>query len=457
MTITQLSSLHQTPQIYAPEVVANQNFDMDALAKIIGLIILCVSAIFLALTTFFCCCNEEDALQQVDGNALPANAAGCVRVLPNFSVDPTKTSSAVTQDYIVNAQMLSVTPPRSEDLWKTLAGRNTDQVQVVDLMTWYNTLFQPNLLAGKNLTSAQRKEISTNRASIQQLIIDIAERPDACLSFPFLPNGNINPHYGIQEDTIRDARGNVVRKLVKNKREYWLKLWAEIKLITQNLILEFRNPETPIYKKQEAISKVAVASRLCRMRLREEGIVQFRILTNTTTDVVDKFIVWAQMIKEDIILANLQDKEMHVLTLARQDLAVAKPWGLDRSVLSQQDIGVAVVKPIPTEEFLDVLEQNYQPVNMVELFHMHLLNDSDWRGTLASVNELFQAHYDEIVARNEDLPDYFDTVGSGTKMETILNYKGVAMLAEICGHLNPPDGVVPIRSARALAKIAEQS
>ncbi len=408
-------------EIDAPEVVAQQGYVFgidEALLKIIGIVIACVTAVFLAIAAYFFCCSAE---AQEDGEpelVISDGAINKAQGLPQGAID-------ATQGYSINRDMLSVTPPPMKELWEELRRSGAEDIQITEIMDHFNALIRD-----KGTVNVQR--VQAAERALQKMIQDTDQQKDDLGNLPFLDGGMVNPEYGMA--LVEDRQGRLTQV---NKREYWLQLNAEIRLILQNFVAEFRKPAISARNKQTALLEIARAAEECRVGLREELIRRFKMLTNRVTKLEDKFKLWIQLFKEDLILST-DTPQMHKINHARK--LVGKQWGLDQDKLNLDDAHMEAGGGTSELQFIRILTEGYTPARIVHALRARMIDDGDW----INVNKYFQTHIAKFETAGDDIFDFYEEVGTGKQACMIVNFKGVTRLAELLGYVTP-SGRKPIR------------
>lgn len=414
-----LHPLHTTPPAFrAPASHANVGEESE-LCRIIGLVVLAITAIFAAIVALF----SDDPEPHVGTTAgidlrthdhtLKRSTAGSTTVVPEARVALDAARKA-TADYRINPALLSTRPPPIKDLLAQLRNEpEIRRIEVGELLTWFNTVYQ----------DATGREERAQRAADKQLIEDYIRI--VTLRLDNFNRSPTDPLYGADATGVLPTPRRDRSTTGGYGPTYWNTFFDQVELMAQGVIYLLRNPETPLHKKQGTLRELAAAAAECRTRLLEDTMRQYKLLAGGGGSLRDKLLTIAQEVKEGIILKKYcRSEPVHILGQVRQS-PIGRDWGLEEVTIRDPHAGAGrfVASEVTAE-----LTKHYTPENLADAVRTRLLFDADWR----SVNDYFQTHMSE----EDDFTEYYDQVGTGRASCMVINHVGVTRLLTITGLLS---------------------
>lgn len=411
-------------------------FGGNSLLRTIGLVILAVFGVFQILACFFEILNEcfGDQIDDRQAGQIHLPGAGdAPEILGRYGREIEAGQAAspeaerVVQDLAINPKMVAVAPPSVETLAKLLKINDVSKVKIEDMITQFDAIFSVNGAAlQKEIDDFwAKKNLELGRLYSPYQLRRAAEKEIA----PKVNLLNTRIHIGEYVAFVRNRGGR--------DRAYT----DQLELVAKNISVQLGKPDVPLHKKQTALLELADAIQRCKPRILEESKRQFLSLIGHLLTINDKFLLWAQLLKDNIIIQNFQGDQFHVLNRARK--MVGKDWGLDCDPTNLADPHIVGYGGNATvAQYNAVLRANYRPGRLVEAFFNRLAYDDDLRGLYEFLDKnlteqekaLVDADHADGYIKNIANPSPKD---DADKEITVITLKGVAKIAQIVGLLTP--------------------
>ncbi|MFI5334053.1 MAG: hypothetical protein ACHQT8_02670 [Chlamydiales bacterium] len=448
---------HQVQEIprFAFNAPWAEGFDTDVFMRTVGLVIIVVVGILYGLSLLFKYLGFDAAQPERQAGAgirlpagdgvvnRPANRQPVSAAARQLDEAAVRTAAAATHGLIINQKEISAAPPAIEDIINLL-DEDVSQVRVDQILDQYDQVFESELRAVNLFIAGHIRE--------------------NCKDYGFLPDyRKERAHYYAREAASRSGQTRAVELLqlkdrpLRNNYVEFIKArstWGSctpeyfnrIELVAKHIICQLRKPHVPLHKKQVALSQIAdAAAHGCPPRRLEESQRQLLFLLGRTLTVKDRCLLFAQALKEDLLLQHFQGEEnFHVINRMRRH--IGREWGLSQDPLSlndphAKDGGMYAGNATP-DQMRAVLRENYTAPRLVSAIHTRLAYDNDLVELCDYLNATLQGDERDNIA-NLDHPEEGYTAATTMQIDgevrhiSVVTLKGVAKIAQMVGLLTP--------------------
>ncbi len=400
-------------------------FGDNSLLRTIGMIVLVVFGVFQIISCLFEilreCFGEEidDHGMQAQPNARnviqlqiappPAEkpiAGMDLAIVKHANLDAREKLQEAVNGYRINEEMLSKTPPSIEHLLQQVLKNDVSEIQIEELLTIFDACFG---------------------------IKGLGTAPRSVLDYINLGQRNVEQRELLDQRSALDTR---YVQFIKKAQEGSAAYHKRLDWLAKNIIFELRKEKVSFQAKQTVLLSLADAAANCKPRRLEESQMQLLSLIGAKLDMKDKFLLWAQQVKEAIIIKQFQGSQFHVINHARY--VIGEKWGLNTDPVNLNDEHLGCGAVATAQQYDNALRATYTPEHLIEEIYGRLVYDGDAKGAMeflkddADVQEsmaVMDGKYFEFI---EDPSS--DAVGAGV---SIVTRQGVAKIAERIGLITP--------------------